>query len=124
MIKPVQRIELFALQSRLGLRVICARLAASLHSSRFELGAENETEWGEASVGPVVINVSCPYEDGTLRGWDASVPEGCNVGISIGLPKDQPYVEADWSRTFASLADAIATALGTKVVHHRTWTAG
>jgi hypothetical protein len=85
---------------------------AALGCSPFEFGAENETQWGDATLGEVSLNVSRPYEDGTLREWDSSVPEGFDVGISIR--------GAD---SVAVLARAIAKALGARVVHHRTWIA-
>ena len=106
------RTEHLAVRSDLGLEDVCAKLVAALGCSPFEFGAENETQWGDATLGEVSLNVSRPYEDGTLREWDSSVPEGFDVGISIR--------GAD---SVAVLARAIAKALGARVVHHRTWIA-
>lgn len=103
-------LEHLAVRTDLDLEDVCEKLEASLGCTPFEFGAENENQWGEATRGRVCFNVSRPYEAGKLREWDASVPEGFEVGISI-----------DGADSIAAIARSIANALGARVVHHRTW---
>ena len=112
-----ERMEHLAVRTKLSLREICSRLESALRTSSFDFDHENETEWGIAKLGDLEINVSRPYERGTLKKWDDSVPNGFDVGVSICVPAgaDAPALD--------EIVRAIASALGADVVHHRTWTA-
>jgi len=78
--------EHMAVRTDLPLREICSRLERALSTSPFVFDGENETEWGIARLGEIEINVSRPYEKGTLKKWDDSVPDGFDVGVSICIP--------------------------------------
>jgi len=109
--EPTQ--EHLALRTPLDLYACCAVVQAALGTGPFRFESENETEWGEAlGADGTTINVSRPYQEATLQQWDPSVPEGCNVGVTV------------WSGTtldVATLAQTLAEALGVPVHHHRTW---
>jgi hypothetical protein len=111
-----ERMEHLAARTDLSLREICSRLEAALRTTAFEFDHENETEWGIAKLGEIEINVSRPYEKGTLKKWDDSVPNGFDVGVSICVPPNASAPSID------DITRAIASALGAEVVHHRTWT--
>ena|SRR5690348_11491298 len=119
-----QLMEHFALTSRLALEEICARLAQVLETSSFAFDSEKDTRWAEARAGRFVINVSCPYEDGTLQEWDESVPAGATVAVTVGVPMGESCDGPQWSlrELVPRFGRAIASALETTVIHHRTWT--
>ncbi len=75
--------EHLAIHSQLDLTDFCRKLSILLNLPDFRFDSENETEWGEAKNEYLIINVSRPYEKGTLQEWDNTVPAGCNFGISI-----------------------------------------
>ena len=118
--------EHLAVDCSLALPEICAAVATALQLPALQLDFENETEWGACEVDGVEYNVSRPYRRDTLRAWDPSVPDGCNVGITISLGADHPHVDDDaWvSALLASVVPRIAAALGCVVHHHRTWRRG
>lgn len=107
------RMEHFALETTLSLEVLCARLRDALSLPPFEFDYENKTEWGLVEVDGIEYNVSVPYAAGTLREWDPSVPDGCNVGIVL------LFGRAD-SRSIASWVDTLTRALALPVQHHRS----
>jgi hypothetical protein len=120
----IARMEHFALATDRPLKTLCAQLRDALLLPEFQFDRENETEWGWSELDGIEYNVSRPYEAQTLRGWDGSVPEGCNVGITIMLAKSHPRSDdRDW--VLASLVPAVAKrlqeALVTVVHHHRSW---
>jgi hypothetical protein len=120
----IARMEHFALATELSLKTLCARLRDALALPEFQFDDENETEWGWSELDGIEYNVSRPYESQTLRRWDGSVPEGCNVGITVMVAKSHPRSdERDW--IVASLVPAMAArlqeALATVVHHHRSW---
>lgn len=92
----------------------------------FEFDCENMTEWGsiETEGGLLGVNVSRPYERGTLHEWDPSVPMGCNFGISLVVSKEAPE---SWTHQWAAAelvpryAQEIADLAGAEVYYHRTW---
>jgi hypothetical protein len=111
--------EHLAVESDLQLREVCVRLAMALRTTAFAFDCENETEWGIAKLGELEINVSRPYDVGTLREWDDTVPIGFDLGVTIEVPRD---VAVPAPERIAAIAQTIATSLGAVVVHHRTWT--
>jgi hypothetical protein len=120
----VGRLEHFALQTQLSLKALCARIQDEFALPEFQFGCENETEWGWSELDGIEYNVSRPYQSKTLRSWDSSVPEGCNVGISIMLAKEHPRCnDSDW--ILESLVPAVGKrlnkALATAIHHHRSW---
>jgi hypothetical protein len=117
--RDFERTEHLAVRTDRSLREICSRLEAALRTSPFEFDHENETEWGIAKYGALEINVSRPFEKGTLKKWDDSVPEGFDVGVSICVP---PNADAPSIDGMDEIARTIASALSAEVVHHRTWT--
>lgn len=79
--------EYLSLYSNLNLKDFCSRLTIIIGMPEFEFDYENETEWGESKNDDLIINVSRPFEMGTLQEWDDTVPDGCNFLISIAKPK-------------------------------------
>jgi hypothetical protein len=120
----VARMEHFALETTLSLQTLCARIRDEFALPEFQLDCENETEWGWSELDGIEYNVSRPYELRTLRSWDSSVPEGCNVGITLLLAKSHPHHD-DSNWIAESLVPVVATrlqrALATAIHHHRSW---
>ena len=117
--EETELMEHLAVRTDLPLREICSRLEHALHTPPFVFDSENETEWGIAAMDAIELNVSRPYEEGTLKEWDDSVPDGFDVGVTICVPRGAPIPSAE---RIASIAQTIASALRATVVHHRTWT--
>ncbi|KXX66691.1 hypothetical protein [Flammeovirga sp. SJP92] len=106
--------EHLALYSELNLSDFCNKISDLFVLPKFVLDSENETEWGESKKGDLQINVSRPFEIGTLQEWDDTVPEGCNFGIIITKPNiKQKEVE--------KIGELITNEFKTSVFHHRTW---
>ncbi len=80
----------------------------------FVFDYENETEWGESQKVNLTINVSRPFEIGTLQEWDDTVPDKCNFGISI----TKENIDLNEIRRIGQL---IADEFGSTVYYHRTW---
>lgn len=106
--------EHLALYSKLNLIDFCKRISDLIGLPEFVFDSENETEWGESKKGDLLINVSKPFEIGTLQDWDATVPAGCNFGITITKPKIK-------QREIEKIGGLIANEFKTSVFHHRTW---
>ena len=106
--------EHLALYSGLNLKDFCSRLTYLLDLQDFEFDSENETEWGKSQKDGFIINISRPFEIGTLQNWDDSVPDKCNFGISI----DEKNIDLTKVKDIGQL---IADELKTSVYHHRTW---
>ncbi|MCF7559002.1 hypothetical protein L3X39_00005 [Sabulilitoribacter multivorans] len=106
--------EHLALHTDLILETFCRRVAGTLATTDFQFDHENETEWGEAKTETFSINISKPYEKGVLQQWDSTVPEGCNVGISVTGLTDLPL-------DIETIGRQIADEFNTSVFHHRTW---
>jgi len=115
--------EHLAFHSELALRSLCAKIRAVLELPPFEFGAENATEWGSSTRDGVEYNVSMPYEDGTLQDWDASVPSGCNVGMTLLVSREHPRAaDREWiiGTLVREVGLRLAAGLGREIVHHRT----
>jgi len=82
----------------------------------FTFDYENDTKWGESKKDDLIINVSRPFEIGTLQDWDNTIPDGCNFGISITKSK----IELSEIEEIGKL---IADEFDTSVHYHRTWLA-
>lgn len=80
----------------------------------FEFDYENETEWGESQKDNLTINVSRPFEIGTLRECDDTVPSECNFGISI----TKENIKLNEVKQISQL---IADEFKSTVYYHRTW---
>lgn len=106
--------EHLAINSNLSLLDFCKRLSALLDLPSFEFDSENETEWGKSEKGDLIINVSRPYQKGTLQEWDDTVPEGCNFGISV----IKQNIDVAEIKRFSKL---IADEFKSSVYYHRTW---
>jgi hypothetical protein len=90
--------EHLALSSELDLQAFCGRLQKILDLPVFIYDHENRTEWGFIEVENIEYNVSRPYEPGTLREWDGTVPLGCNFGISLILYREPPHSHShEWA---------------------------
>ena len=116
--------EHLAFRSDLGLAEACERLARGLGLPPFALDAENETAWGLVEVDGVEVNVSRPYEAGTLQEWDETTPPGCNFGVILIVSKGHPAYpdhQRAMQRLVPSYGQRIADALTTCVYHHRLW---
>jgi hypothetical protein len=117
-------IEHLAFESPLSLEAMCEVLRECLGLPPFQLGSENETEWGSATLDGVVYNLSRPYGAGTLQEWDDTVPPGCNFGLSLLVLNESPAAhDATWSSTelVPRVARSLAARLRKVVYHHRTW---
>jgi len=106
--------EHLSLYSDLNLKDFCSRLTFLFGMPEFVLDCENETEWGESKKNDLVINVSRPFEIGTLQEWDDTVPDGCNFGISIIKPKIK-------LNEIEKIGKLIADEFKETVYYHRTW---
>jgi hypothetical protein len=52
--------------------------------NEFKTDYENENNWSWAyDEDHIEINISKPFEEGTLQEWDDTVPQGCNFGVSL-----------------------------------------
>jgi len=116
----IARAEHLALRTNLGFAELLAALQAALGLGAFLVDAENETEFAEAWTETVAINVSMPYEDGTLHAWDPSCPIDCNAGITICVP----HGVRETDELVRTIATAMASALHVPIVHHRTRVTG
>jgi len=108
------KMEHLALYSELNLIDFCKRISDLIELPEFVFDYENENEWGESKKDDLQINISKPYEIGTLQDWDATVPEGCNFGITIKKPKIK-------QREIEKIGGLIANEFKTSVYYHRTW---
>ena len=106
--------EHLAIHSQLNLTDFCRKLSILLNLPDFQFDSENETEWGEAKSEYLIINVSRPYEKGTLQEWDDTVPAGCNFGISI----TKKSIELN---EIIRIGKLIANEFKSSVYYHRTW---
>ena len=117
--------EHLAFHSDLDLEPLCEAIRAALELPPFAFDSENETAWGLIVHDGVEYNVSIPYEDGTLQEWDATVPDGCNVGMTLLVSKLHPNAgDPDWviATLVRGVAERLAEALRRPIVHHRTST--
>ncbi|MCT4613436.1 MAG: hypothetical protein N4A49_01015 [Marinifilaceae bacterium] len=106
--------EHLALYSELSLIDFCNRISVLFELPEFVFDCENETEWGESEKDYLHINVSRPYETGTLKEWDDTVPDGCNFGISI--------TKSEIKRAeIKEIGKLVANEFNTIVYYHRTW---
>ena len=113
-----------AVDCPLSLEEFCAAMRHRFGLPDFEYACENETEWGLVKHEGIDYNVSRPYKRGTLEEWDGSVPEGCNVGVTLTAFKDcPPGQDADWSSAelVERIGQGLADLLRRQVYHHRTW---
>lgn len=108
--------EHLALHSNLTLKEFCNRMEKILSLSEFQFDFENETEWGESIKDDLTLNVSRPYEEGTLSKWDSTVPENCNYSISIMKKNINP-------KEIKEIGQLIVDELNATVCYHRTWVA-
>ena len=117
--------EHLSLHSPLSIQDFCARFSSVFHLPEFHFDAENETEWGTVEFEHVEFNVSKPYEADTLRGWDSTVPFGCNFGISLILLRSHKSPTHEWAleQLETPVARALANEFSTTVYFHRTWLA-
>ena len=106
--------EHLATYSTSNLKDFCSRLKIILDIPDFVYDYENETEWGESKKGNLTINVSKPFEIGTLQEWDDTVPDKCNFGISM----TKENIDLNEIRRIGQL---IADEFRTSVYYHRTW---
>ena len=113
----MERIEHFALLTDLELEDFSLRFEKIFNLTRMNFDYENETEWVEIEHEGVNYNVSRPYEAGVLNGWDSSIPEPCNFGISFGILR-KGKVSDDEINKFGNL---LAVEFQTPVYYHRTW---
>src|SRR5262245_39912891 len=116
-------IEHLAFHSDRDLEPLCASVRAALDLPPFEFGSENQTEWGLVVVDGVEYNVSMPYDDGTLQAWDDTVPDWCNVGMSLLVAKDHPCAgDPAWVVTtlVRGVGECLAAALNRPIAYHRT----
>jgi hypothetical protein len=123
----IARLEHLALQSPLSLQQVCAAIGAALRLPAMHFDCENETEWGLCEMDGIEYSVSRPYRSQTLREWDATVPPGCNVGISLMISKQHPRADdGAWinESLVPSVCARIAEALGCVVHHHRSGVPG
>src|SRR5678815_1967564 len=72
-----------AFASESTLEHICTVTQRALDLPDFKFDSENETEWGISEKARIEYNISRPYEPETLRSWDSTVPDGCNVGLAL-----------------------------------------
>src|SRR5688572_16417248 len=87
--------EGLAFYSDLGLVEACERLARGAGLSPVDFDAENETQWGLVEVDGVEVNVSRPYQPGTLEDSDDTTPPGCNFGVILIVSKGHRSYPAD-----------------------------
>lgn len=106
--------EHLAIHSALNLKDFCNKLAGILGTPDFEFDCENETAWGESRKGNLTINVSRPFEVGTLQKWDNTVPDTCNFGIAL----TKENIDLCEVKRIGLL---IADGFGSTVFYHRTW---
>jgi hypothetical protein len=124
MSKPFQHVEALACATDLALDDVVSSLGEHVPFDSFDFDAENETEWASAELDWGQLNISRPYETGTLYEWDESTPEGATVAILLMLARPRDGDVAAQAEQGASLARRwgqwLADALGCEVVHHRT----
>ena len=116
-------VEHLAFHSALDLEPLCAAIRAALDLPAFAFDSENMTAWGLCERDGVEYNVSMPYEDGKLQEWDDTVPDGCNVGMSLLVAKDHPRAgDPGWvvGTLVRGVGERLAASLGHPLVHHRT----
>jgi hypothetical protein len=115
--------EHLAFHSELELEALCAEIRRLLGLPPFELDAEDATAWGLSTHEGVEYNVSMPYEEGTLQAWDATVPPGCNVGLTLLVSRAHPHAgDREWiiGTLVRDVGARLAAGLGRQLVHHRT----
>ncbi len=120
----IRVMEHLAIDCPLSLRDFCDAMQQRFELPDFEFDAENETEWGLVEHEGIEYNVSRPFEVGTLQSWDQSVPEGCNVGVSLLVSQEcPPTQDVEWgSATLVPhVAEGLADLFGSTVYHHRSW---
>jgi len=106
--------EHLALKYNSSLEEFCNKLCSQHNFTQFKFDHENETEWGVSHYENLIINISRPYEEGTLQEWDSSVPDNCNFGISVTSNKKIKQDSIDL------LGNLLAKTFKTVVYHHRT----
>ncbi|MEM6799808.1 MAG: hypothetical protein AAF696_00310 [Bacteroidota bacterium] len=116
MISTHDPMEHLALYSPLGLEEFCHRLQMALDFPVFTFDVENENQWGEAEKEGLRINVSRPFEPGTLQSWDESVADGCNFGIIL----IKTGLEA---KEIEAIGTLLAQEFHTSVFYHRSYIA-
>ncbi|MEK3917713.1 hypothetical protein [Paenibacillus sp. FSL H7-0331] len=77
--------EHITFKSNLSLEEFTERLSEQVFlTQKFQYDYENENNWSRAfDEDHIEINISKPFEEGTLQEWDSTVPEGCNFGIAL-----------------------------------------
>ena len=122
--EDIRLAEHFAFRSSLPIDELCGAIRAELGLPEFSYDRENETEWGCVAHDGLEYDVSRPYEDGTLRAWDPSVPLHCNVGMTISVGNGAPHPR-DAAESRADIVPRVGQALADlfllPVYHHRTW---
>ncbi len=119
--EDVQLMEHLAAISPLSLEEFCEVARSALDLPVFEYDAGNETEWGISLKEGVEYNISRPYKEETLKNWDSTVPLGSNFGVILIFPKTGGVSALAASALVERVGQALATALSTTIVHHRTW---
>src|SRR5689334_16242943 len=120
----IARIEHLALYSNRTLEDFCKEFRMILNLPEMIYDYENETEWMETDVDNIHYNVSRPYEEGTLQEWDNSVPQGCNIGVSIGIYDEHHHAKnPEWlyENIVRALAIKISAHFKTEVFYHSSW---
>ena len=116
--------EHLAVDCPLSLHEFCGAMQRQFELSDFVFDCENATEWGLVEHDGIEYNVSRPYERGTLKEWDDSVPVGCNFGVILIVAQDcSPGRNAEWSsdELVPHVGQGLADLFGQRVYHHRTW---
>jgi hypothetical protein len=119
--EDVELMAHLAASSPLSLEEFCTVAKRALGLPAFEYDAENETEWGVSVNEGIEYNISRPYKEGTLQRWDSASPLGCNFGVILIFPKTDAAPTHEKLAVVERVGQALATALSTALVHHRTW---
>ena len=115
--------EHLAFHSELDLESLCARIRVVLDLPPFEFDAENQTAWGSCTHEGVEYNVSMPYDDRTLQDWDATVPPGCNVGLTLLVSPQHPHADdREWivGTLVRHVGARLAAGLDRQITYHRS----
>lgn len=115
--------EHLGFRSDLSLKPLCAGVRFALGLPAFEFGAENENAWGLCRHEAVEYNVSMPPGPGTLQKWDGTVPDWCNVGLTLLVMREHPRAaDPAWIVTtlVRGVGDRLSAALRCPVIYHRS----
>ncbi|MBB6049226.1 hypothetical protein [Armatimonas rosea] len=113
--------EHLAFRTEFPLEELCEIARTALELPPFRYDNENETEWGIAVKEGVEYNLSRPYEEGTLQHWDATVPPGCNFGMTLLIPYTSALPPETVAPLVAFVGQTLSRSLNTTVWHHRRW---